>query len=79
MPTRLLFVTDFSLSILSALGLDYFLKVENKKQIIYPVLSLMIIFLGIWIFILLGNKNLKLITAENLLVAKITLFFLLYY
>ena len=69
-PTRLLFVTDFSLAVLSALGLDYFLRTKNKKQIIYPVLSLMIIFLGIWIFILLGNKNLKLITAENLLVAK---------
>ncbi len=69
-PTRLLFVTDFSLAVLSALGLDYFLKTKNKKEIIYPVLSLMIIFLGIWIFILLGNKNLKLITAENLLVAK---------
>ena len=69
-PTRLLFVTDFSLAVLSALGLDYFLKTKNKKEIIYPVLSLMIIFLGIWIFILLGNKNLKLITEENLSVSK---------
>ena len=69
-PTRLLSVTDFSLAVLCALGLDYFLKTKNKKEIIYPVLSLMIIFLGIWIFILLGNKNLKLITEENLLVSK---------
>lgn len=69
-PTRLLFITDFSLAVLSALGLDYFLKTKNKKEIIYPVLSLMIIFLGIWIFILLGNKNLKIITEENLLVSK---------
>ena len=69
-PTRLLFLTDFSLAVLCALGLDYFLKTKNKKEIIYPVLSLMIIFLGIWIFILLGNKNLKLITEENLSVSK---------
>ena len=69
-PTRLLFVTDFSLAVLCALGLDYFLRVKNKKEIFYPILSLMIIFLGIWIFILLGNKNLKLITEENLLVSK---------
>ena len=70
MPTRLLFITDFSLAVLCALGLDYFLKTKNKKEIVYAVLSLMVIFLGIWIFILLGNKNLKLITEENLLVSR---------
>src|SRR3990167_11232299 len=37
-PTRLLFVTDFSLAVLCALGLDYFLRVKNKKEIFYPIL-----------------------------------------
>ncbi len=43
-PTRLLSIIDFSLSILSALGLDYFLKNKNKKILfIFGILFVIII------------------------------------
>jgi len=71
-PTRLLFVTDFSLAILAALGFDLYMK--NKKGILYPAIFLGLIFVGLWIIILFGN-NLKIITTENLLIAKRNLIF----
>lgn len=70
-PTRLLFVTDFSLAILAAFGLDHFIRAD-KKKIVYPLTFLMIIFMGLWMFVLL-NKNTVLL--ENLLVAKRNLIF----
>ncbi len=45
-PTRLLLVTDFSLSILAALGFDLFLR--QKKKIIYPVLVLAFAICVLW-------------------------------
>ncbi|HSX09863.1 MAG TPA: YfhO family protein [Candidatus Saccharimonadales bacterium] len=59
-PTRLLFVTDFSLSILSALGLDYYLRSEKKRTILYPTLFIFIVFAGLWVFIFAGSKLLHL-------------------
>lgn len=73
-PTRLLFLTDFSLAMLSALGLDYFLK-KIKKQIILPIIFVAIAFIGLWVFILMGNNFLKLISPENLLVSKRNLYY----
>ena len=67
-PTRLLFVTDFCLAILSAFGLDYFIK--NKKKIVYPLSFLLLIFTSFWIFVLAGNQVLQLVSQENIIVAK---------
>ena len=50
-PTRLLFIATFSLSVLSALGFDYFLKVKRKILIIYPLIFMLVILTGFWIFI----------------------------
>lgn len=70
-PTRLLFVTDFSLAILAAFGFDYFIRVD-KKKILYPLTFLVIIFIGLWIFVLSKTHG---VSFENLLVAKRNLLF----
>lgn len=67
-PTRLLFITDLSLSVLSALGLDYFIK-SKKKEIFYPIGFLFMVFFGIWIVIFVNTK-IHLITPENLVITK---------
>lgn len=71
-PTRLLFITDFSLSILSALGLDYYVRNSMSKKIIYPLLLIFIVFSGLWYFALSAYKlfhislNDSLVTKHNL-------------
>lgn len=69
-PTRLLFISCFSLSILASLGFDYFLK--NKKGIFYVLGFMLLIFIGIWTFILFGSNF---ISTENISVAKRNLYF----
>lgn len=48
-PTRLLFLTTFSLAVLSALGFDYFLK-KKKITIVYPLIFIGVILIYLWIF-----------------------------
>ena len=67
-PTRLLFITDFSLALLASFGFDHFLK--RKKEIIYPLLFLGILFLALWLFVLWGNGFLSLVSKESILVLK---------
>jgi hypothetical protein len=50
-PTRLLYIIDFALAVLSALGFDYLLKTKNKSAIIYPLIFILIILSSLWIFI----------------------------
>jgi len=63
-PTRLLFVIDFTLAILSALGFDYLLRIKRKINIVYPLIFLSIVLTSLWIFI----------PKEHLLVVKNNLF-----
>lgn len=67
-PTRLLFITDFSLSVLAALGFDYLISVKNKKSILYILGGFSALFVALWIFVSAFHGNL--ITAENLTVAR---------
>lgn len=67
-PTRFLFITDFSLSILAALGFDYFTKLKDKKQVLYILGSILLLFISFWLFVLLSNG--RIISLENLTVAK---------
>lgn len=48
-PTRLLVLSCFSLSVLAALGFDYFLK---KKKILFPILFVGVIILALWVIAL---------------------------
>lgn len=72
-PTRLLFVTDFSLAILSALGLDFYIKSENKLKILYPLAFISLIFVGLWIFVLSGYKVFH-ISYDSIVVSKHNLY-----
>lgn len=70
-PTRLLFLTDFSLVILAALGLDCWLKKNSINQAIKLLLAFSVVFVILWTFVLLGSRWLN--TPEwltNLSVAK---------
>ena len=69
-PTRLVFIMDFSLSILAALGFDYFLK--NKKKMFYALSVVLITFLFVWAYVLFVLKNLS---PENFLITKQNLIF----
>lgn len=76
-PTRLIFITDFALSILAALGLDYFLK--NKTSVIQIIKVLILngfIFAFLWLFVLNKLSFLPfVIRPEDLIVAKRNLIF----
>lgn len=67
-PTRLLFVTDFSLAVLAGLGFDYF-QVYQKK-ILYLLGCFVILFGLLWIWIIWGGNHLFHISVDSILVAK---------
>lgn len=67
-PTRLMFIADLSLSILAALGFDYFLKTKNKGKLIYPITAFLLIFASLWGGVLFILRSQPLNT--NLIVAK---------
>lgn len=71
-PTRLLFITDFSLAVLAALGFDYFKKAYTYKGIIYPLLFIGFIFISLWGFLNIGKKYFQ---PADLSVAKHNLIF----
>jgi hypothetical protein len=68
-PTRLLFVVDFSLAVLAAIGFDYFMThSKNRSKILY-VLGVFIAFFGLlWLFVNFFGKGV--LSQTNLLVAK---------
>jgi hypothetical protein len=74
-PTRLLFLTDFSLSLLAALGFDLFLQGQQKKKIIYPLFFIFLIYLSLWFFVLAGPQMHAQISAQNINIAKNNLYF----
>jgi len=62
-PTRLIFIIDFALSVLSALGFDYLLKAKKKSVIIYPLIFIAAILICLWMFI---PKEHLLVVRNNL-------------
>jgi len=74
-PTRLLFLTDFSLSILASLGFDYYFREEKKLKIFYPVLFIGLVFAILWFYVLKGFTYTIPISPANLSVAKHNLLF----
>lgn len=66
-PTRLLFVINFCLSVLAAIGFDYLLM--KRKKIYIPLGILLAVFLLLWVTVSFNIFNVK-ISPENLLVAK---------
>ncbi len=73
-PTRLLFLTDFCLSVLTVLGMDYYIGVSRKRDILYPLLFIACILLGLWVFVL-SKQTLGGFTPERLSIARRNLLF----
>lgn len=63
-PTRLLYISDFSLVVLSALGFDFFLR--QRSKIWYPIVFVGLVLIGLWLFVFLGKD---MVSEENLSVA----------
>ncbi len=72
-PTRLLFVSDFSLAVLATLGFDLFIR--ERRKIVYPIGFIALIFGLLWVFVLFGSNIISGVQPENLLVAKSNLMF----
>lgn len=69
-PTRLMFIADFALSVLAALGFDYFLK--NKKGIFKSLSFFGLIFTALWLFVILNKPTQNLlVTRQNLILPTI--------
>lgn len=74
-PTRLIFIIDFSLSILSAFGMEKLMQRRSKK-ILISVLGLIGLILAILFAISIKGENLfKNISVEDLQIAKRNLYF----
>lgn len=75
-PTRLIFVTDFCLAILAGLGLDFLYKkdVLFNKKIIYIISSFFLFFVILWIFVIKGSTFTKVVSEQNLFIAKRNLY-----
>ncbi len=72
-PTRLIFIIDVCLSILSAFGLDLFHKEKKHKKILITLFVFLLLFAGLWVFVIVQGFNLT--TLENIAVAKRNLVF----
>lgn len=72
-PTRLLFIIDFSLAVLAAFGMDYYLKHRSKKIILILVLFA-VLFGLLWIFVLFSTKLNIVVNPEYILTAKRNLY-----
>lgn len=72
-PTRLLFISDFSLSVLCALGFDFFMKQKNKLHVAFFVIFTAL--LSLWLFAFLGHKYIGNVSIEQIEVVRRNLLF----
>ncbi len=73
-PTRLLFLSDFSLAVLSAFGTDLLINDREKRKIIYPLIFVFIILICLWVFAFFKFGSSFGISLENINVAKRNLY-----
>lgn len=69
-PTRIMFVLDFSLAILSALGFDYFMKNRSIKNILTILVALSVFLLTLWLMTIFPKIFGISVNYENLLIAQ---------
>ena len=75
-PTRLLFLAVFSLSVLSGLGFDYFLKNKNSKNVFFIILPLLVFIIFFWFFASNPVTHRNLIFPSVILLGSLILFIL---
>lgn len=79
-PTRLLFITTFSFSVLAGLGFDYYLKnIRVNQKILKGMIVTFVLFVVgyalLWIFVFFGQKIFSAVSTENIITAKRNLIF----
>lgn len=74
-PTRFVFVTDFCLAVLAALGLDFFIRTDKKKRLLWILAFVFLIYAGLWLFVLVGYKLTTSLTPDIMLISKRNLYF----
>jgi hypothetical protein len=72
-PTRLLFITDFSLSVLAALGLNFFILKGRFRQIVWPLMIVGIVLVALLLYLEFGVSSSS--NFINYLIAKRNLYF----
>lgn len=65
-PTRLLFLVDFSLSILAAFGIDWYIRQKKKSYIFLSLLFVGVILAGLWVFVMQSPDEHMTIAKRNL-------------
>ncbi len=73
-PTRLLFLINFSLSVLAAFGINILIQGNNKARILYPIGIIASTYCILWYFVFFGEELLPVINSDNLLVAERNLY-----
>lgn len=71
-PTRLLFVTDFALSVLAAFGMDAYMK--SGRRIFYPISVIGIFLGGLWVAVIAHAKLLPTIEPADIFTARHNLY-----
>jgi len=74
-PSRILAIFCFAVSVLAAIGIDSYIKDENKKRYLKPFFLLLTIVVITWIFVLLGTNENFYITKRNLVLPSLILIF----
>jgi len=69
-PTRIMFVMAFSLSVVAAFGLESFEKIKNKIIYLRTAGVVLLIVLSVWLYVYLSPNLFGLFTLENLSIAK---------
>ena len=85
-PTRLIMVIDFALAVLSAFGVEEFLKRKNTKKLIYLSSFFFLILIGIWAYIFFNKgQNINLAVSQRnlylpslIIIIQLIFFFLAY-
>lgn len=72
-PTRLLFITDFTLAVLAALGFDFFLRTKKPRMVL--VIGIVgLVFMSLWGYVLFGKGLFQTVFPEHLITAKRNLY-----
>jgi hypothetical protein len=73
-PSRMLFLSDFSLAVLAGLGLELFLRHKRRRNIFAIMGIASIIFLLLWYFVFGGFGSANTFSSQDILTAKRNLY-----
>lgn len=69
-PTRLIYVIDFALAVLSALGWEQLISDRKRQKLAVILIGLTLVIFLLWLFVLTNNSFGNIFSPENILTAK---------